>query len=390
MNAAREDEEAGVLIMLGITVFGLLFANLSGFAHVWAAADILPLQATPPGPLDSLAWWLGQTFASWTFNILLIVLFGSALALRVQTDAPGGLGWLCLLGVGLAYLFWYGELLTVIALAGMIARPMQALRPATRWMTLAALIGGTFLIVLAGAGITALLPDTMGIADLLGLDAARIAAIDSAHQSGFFAHLPTNMATALQFHLIEIFFLGGGVLGLILLGMELVERGFWGGRGPVMGLVLTAAGALGIGLPLTGWSALHSLAGGFVPSQVWQGMVAHAVGAPLVAYGYAALVVLAIRFRIAETLQLFLIRAGHVWLSLHVGQIIVLTLLFSGVPGLALFGQVSPAGLFALGLLLAIGQGGAVWAIDRWLRAGPVEWLLDSLTARHATRLRRR
>ena len=75
MDAGDEGEEAGILIMLGVTVFGLLFANLPGFAHVWAAADLLPLQTEIPGPLDSLAWWAGQTFVAWVFNILLIVLF---------------------------------------------------------------------------------------------------------------------------------------------------------------------------------------------------------------------------------------------------------------------------------------------------------------------------
>lgn len=389
MNEASEAEEAGVLIMLGVTVFGLLFANLSGFAHVWAAADILPLQTAAPGALDKLAWWLGQTFVSWTFNILLLVLFGSALALRHPADGSRGLGWLCLVGLVLAYFFWHGELLTVLALAGLVAIPMQALSPATRWMTLSGLIGGTFLILLAGAGITALLPDTMGLADLLGLDPARISAMEAAHQSGFWARLPENMAIALQFHLVEVFFLGGGVLGLVLLGMELVERRFWGGDWPAMPLVLAAAATLGIGLPLNGWSALNAINSGFAPSQAWGGIAAHAVGAALTASGYAMLVVLAVRYRVAERVQLFLIRAGHVWLSVHVGQIVLLTLIFSGVPGIALYGQMGPASLFALGLVLAGLQAGAVWTMDRWLRLGPVEWLLDGLARRHFGRLRR-
>ncbi|WP_291843312.1 DUF418 domain-containing protein [Maricaulis sp.] len=389
MSQASESDEAGVLIMLGLTVFGLLCANLPGYAHVWAAADLLPLQAADPGPADQLAWWFGQTFASWVFNILLVVLFGSSLALGAEVGERGTLGWMCLLGLVAAYLFWHGELITVMALAGMIARPMQALQPATRWMTLGALIGGTFLILLAGAGILALLPDTMGLADLLGLDAARILAVEASHQSGFLARLPDNMATALQFHLVEMFFLGGGVLGLILLGMELVERNFWGGRWPVMPLVFSAAVTLGIGLPLNGWAALLALGSDFAPSQVSRGMAAHAAGALLTAYGYAALVVLAVRFRLAEPVQLLLIRAGHLWLSVVVGQILVLTLLFSGLPGLALYGRIGPLGLFALGLGLCVLQSGLIWLCDRYLRAGPVEWLLEGLAHRRFAPLRR-
>ncbi len=389
MDAGEEGEEAGILIMLGVTVFGLLFANLPGFAHVWAAADLLPLQTATPGPLGSLAWWAGQTFVAWIFNILMIVLFGSALALRQDSGDEPGLGWLCLLGVGLAYLFWHGELLTVIALAGMIALPMRALQPATRWASLVALIGGTFLIVLGGISITALLPDTMGLPALLGLDEARIAAIESAHQSGFWARLPYNMATALQFHLVEFFFLGGGVLGVLLLGMELVERGFWGGRWPVMPLVISAAVALGAGLPLSGWSAMHALNVSFAPSQAWEGLMVRTIAAFLVAYGYAALVVLAVRFRVAEPVQLLFIRAGHLWLSVYVGQVIILTLIFSGLPGVGMFGRLGPAALFAFGLILTGVQMGAVWLMDRYLRAGPVEWFLDGLAHRRFARLRR-
>lgn len=389
MDTGEEGEEAGILIMLGVTVFGLLFANMPGFAHVWAAADLLPLQTATPGPLDSLAWWTGQTFVAWVFNILLIVLFGSALTLRQHSGAKSGLGWLSLLGLGLAYLVWYGELLTVMAIAGMIALPMRALRPVTRWASLVALVGGTFLIVLGGIGITALLPDTMGLPDLLGLDEARIAAIEAAHQSGFWARLPHNMATALQFHLVEFFFLGGGVLGLLLLGMELVERGFWGGRWPVMPLVISAAMALGIGLPLSGWSAVQALSVSFAPSQAWEGLVGRSFAALLMAYGYAALVVLAVRFRIAEPVQLLFIRAGHLWLSVYVGQIIVLTLIFSGLPGMGLFGRPGPAALFAFGFALAGIQAAAVWLMDRYLRLGPLEWLLDGLENRRFARLRR-
>ncbi|RKR00207.1 DUF418 domain-containing protein [Maricaulis maris] len=389
MDEASESEEAGVLIMLGLTVFGLLFANLAGFAHVWPAADILPLQTADPGPADRVVWWLGQTFTAWVFNILLLVLFGSALALGLDVGGRGSLGWMCLLGLMAAYLFWHGELLTVMALAGMIARPMRALQPATRWMTLGALIGGSFLILLAGAGITALLPDTMALADLLGLDNTRIAAIEASHQAGFLARLPGNMATALQFHMVEMFFLGGGVLGFVLLGMELVERGFWSGRWPVMPLVLSAAIALGIGLPLNGWAALHALSTDFAPSQTGQGVAAHATGAMLTAWGYAALVVLAVRFRLGEALQLLLIRAGHLWLSVVVGQIIVLTLIFSGLPGVALFGRIGPLGLFAMGIGLALVQAGLIWLCDRHLRVGPVEWALEGLAHRRFARLRR-
>ena len=389
MNEAIEDEEAGVLILLGVTVFGLLFANLAGFAHVWAAADILTLQVTEPAVLDTLAWWSGQTFVAWTFNVLFIVLFGAGLALRLGVGEPGALGWICLFGLGLAYLFWHGELLTVTALAGMVARPMQALQPATRWLTLAALIGGTFLILLAGVGIMALLPDTMALADLLGLDAARVSSIESAHQAGFLARLPENMALALQFHMVEIFFLGGGVLGLLLLGMELVERRFWGGSWPVMPLVISAAATLGIGITLNGWAATHGLNSGFAPSQAWQGVAARAIGACLAAYGYAALVVLAVRYRTADQAQLFFIRAGHLWLTVIVGQVVVLVFLFSGLPGLALFGRIGPSGLFALGIVLAVVQAGLIWLCDRHLRLGPVEWFLEGLSHRRFARLRR-
>ncbi|MEA1942633.1 MAG: DUF418 domain-containing protein [Pseudomonadota bacterium] len=386
-------EGRGLHVLLGVTLFGLLLANLPGQAGVWPAADLPLIGGRTLSFADTLVWWTGQTLVSWTFNLLLIAGFGAWLAWRQDRLVPTALGWMLLGGLATAYLVWFGELVSIMALAAMVAVPMRALRPVTRLVTAALLIAGTLLIVVAGAGITALLPASMDAGQLLGFDAERIAAAEAAHRSGFFARLPGNMATALQFHLIELVFLGGGVLGLILLGMAALESGFIGGRWPAMRYVLIAAVCLGIGLPMTGWAAAGALARDFDPSGFGERVSAHALGAVLNAAGIAALIAALIALVPGQGLPAALVRlferTGRVWLSLYLAQILVAALLFYTLPGLALFGRLPPAGLAALALVLCAAQAGSVWLWSQHFRTGPAEWLLDGLAQRRFGPLRR-
>lgn len=385
-----DDREGhGLHVLLGVTLFGLLLANLPGQAGVWPAADLPRIGGRVLSSADMLVWWTGQTLVSWTFNLLLMAGFGAWLAWRQDRLERTPLGWMLLVGLVTAYLVWFGELLTVMALAGMVAAAMRALRPVTRLVTAALLIAGTLLVVIAGAGITALLPASMDAGQLLGFDAERIAAAEAAHRSGFLARLPGNMATALQFHLIELVFLGGGVLGLMLLGMSALESGFLGGRWPAMRYVLIAAVCLGLGLPLTGWAAAGALARDFDPSGLGGRVSAHALGAMLNASGIAALVALAVGQDLPAAPLRLLERAGRMWLSLYLVQILAAALLFYTLPGLALFGRLPPAGLAALGFLLCAAQAGGVWLWSRHFRTGPAEWLLDGLAQRRFAPLRR-
>lgn len=382
-------EGRGLHVLLGVTLFGVLLANLPGQAGVWPAADLPLMGGHSLSFADAVVWWTGQTLVSWTFNLLLIASFGAWLAWRQDRLERIALGWMLLGGLATAYLVWFGELVTIMALAGMVAVPMRALRPVTRLVTAGLLIAGTLLIVIAGAGITALLPASMDAGQLLGFDAERIAAAEAAHRSGFVARLPGNMATALQFHLIELVFLGGGVLGLMLLGMSALESGFIGGRWPAMRYVLIAAVGLGIGLPLTGWAAAGALARDFDPSGLGERVSAHALGAMFNAAGIAALVALSIGQGLPAVALRLLEQAGRMWLSLYLVQILVAALLFYTLPGLALFGRLPPAGLAAPGLMLCALQAAGVWLWSRHFVAGPAEWLLDGLATRRFGALRR-
>lgn len=379
----------GVHVLLGVTVFGTLLANLPGQAGVWPSADLPRIGGQALSALDMVAWWTGQTLLSWTVNILLAAGFGAWLALRQDRLQRPSLSWLLPGGLLLAYLVWFGELLSILALAGMVAVPMRALRPVTRLITAAVLLAGTLFVVLSGAAIASLLPASMEAGQLLGFDAGRIATAEAAHRAGYFAQLPGNLATALQFHLIELVFLGGGVLGLILAGMSALEAGFFGARRPAMHYVLPAAIALGIGLPLTGWAAAGALETGFDPSRMGAAISARAVGALFGAGGLAALVVAATAAGVATPAVRLFEQAGRMWLSLYAGQILLGALLFYTLPGLALYGRLGPAPLALLGFALCGVQAAAVWAWTRRYRSGPAEWLLDGLSQGRFAPLRR-
>ncbi|MBI75731.1 MAG: hypothetical protein CMH94_09035 [Oceanicaulis sp.] len=384
-----ERDGAGLRRLLGLCAFGLLLANLPGMAGVWPSADLPEIGGRTLGAADAVAWWTGQTLVSWTFNIVLIAAFGGWLAWQQDRGLRVPLGWMLLLGLVLAYFVWFGELISILAIASMIALPLRAMQPASRLVTALVLVGGTLLIVVAGSAVTALLPDTMEPGQLLGFGAEQATEAEAAHRAGYFAQLPRNMATALQWHLMEVVFLGGGVLGLAMIGMLALETGFAGGRWAPMHYVLVAAVCLGLGLPLTGWAAAAALARDFAPSGLWQSNGAHATGALLCAAGFAALISLAGNQARLVPVTRLLEQAGEIWLSLYTGQLLIGLALFSLLPGLSLYGRLGPAGLALTGFLLCVVQALAVWAWSRSFRTGPVEWLLDRLSRRQFGPLRR-
>lgn len=380
-----DTERAGLYCVWGLAVLGLAVANIPGFALVWAAADIPAIQAPLTGWMSALAWWISQTFFSWTFNLLFVFAFGGWLAWTVQPGTPRQAGpgryllWLLPAGLLHGYVFWYGDILVVMALAGMMVVAAQGLSLRARLVTGVSLVALTALMTVAGAGMLALLPGSMDVADALGFPDSRLADIEAAYRGGFLARLPNNLAMVLQYELIQIVFLGGGVAGLMLLGGAAVESGFLTAKWPPRLYVAICAAGLGAGLPLCGWSALNAMTSGFAPDVVWQSVAAQTAGSLCVALGYAAGVMLAIQQGVAKFALRLLANAGSLWLTHYLVQTLVFSLVFYGLPGLNLFGRVDQAGLLLLALVLVATQLGFTLYWSARYRYGPAEWVLYSL-----------
>ena len=364
---------AGYESLLGFTVAGLVIGSIQSFALVWPAAGLPVIADDFAAPANRFAWWVLETGFGAVFPVLLAICFGAWLAATDRAPQPFGgrqwryLVWLLPIGLLHAYLFWFGDLLVPFALAGLIVAAGARMRLYSQLAVGAGLIVFTALVLIAGSAVGAIIRDSMSSAQALGFPPERVASLDAIYQSGFLARLPSNMGFALMHHLVQIVFMGGGIAGVMLVGMAALDSGFLTLRWTPMQYAVSAAVALGLGLPLCGWANLHLMESGFAPAAFGPAVAAKCLGVPCVAYGYAALVMLACQSGRLDRVTGAFASLGRVWLSAYLGTSVVLVLVFSGIPGLALFARMPRAGLLVLALAIAAGL---VFAARWWTRTG--------------------
>jgi uncharacterized protein len=166
-------------------------------------------------------------------------------------------------------------------------------------------------------------------------------------------------------------------LALMLLGMAAFRSGFLTGEWDDSAYRKVALWTLGIGIPASIAIAASTVASHFfVPTILFNFMVLGTPLRPIMALGYAALIVLA--FRNPGALRDRIAAVGRCAFSNYLGTSILASLVFYG-GGLALFGSLSrwQAWLVApmfWGLMLAWSK---PW-LDRF-NYGPFEWLWRSL-----------
>ncbi len=386
---------SGYETLLGLSLCGLVIASIQSYGLVWPLGVLPTLGADFAQPVNQIAWWLIETLFTPVFAILLAVLMGAWLAALDAVAAPAGgqqwgrLGWLLLAGLVHAYLFWFADLLAVYAIAGLIAAAGARLRLVTLVGLGGGLVAMTVLVLAGGAALGGLMGDTVTPETALGFPPERVAELTQTYRSGFLARLPVNMGFALMQQLILVVFLGGGIIGAMLLGMAAWRTGFLDGDWAVQDYVLSGMVALGIGLPLSGWASLTGLSTGFAPSGLFATSLAGMGGALCLVYGVSALVLLACKTGFAEPVTEALARLGRVWLSGYLGASILLVFVFSGLPGLNLFGLVPRWGLLLMALGLNAGLLAAAWFWVPRYRLGPVEWVWMVLVSRQRQSLRR-
>jgi uncharacterized protein len=403
------DRVVSLDLIRGVAVLGILAVNIAGFAGP-SAATLTPHVPHAASFLDETAFAGVFVLFEGKMRALFTMLFGASLLLFIDraeaNDRDGDilqlrrLGWL--LGFGLLhyFLFWWGDILFIYAVAGIIALFMRHLPPVP--MLIAALIAysGWHL-----AGTLASLPDVraeehvrLGIAsiaeaksqgDFLRAFAERAANELAEFRLGFGEQVTIKL-TERPFWLLDTTWPSmGETLPLMLIGMALLRTGFFTGRWPrrrLIGLAVTG-GAIGTALTLAmlGWLwARH------FPPRAMSIALLYATALPhlLMALAYAALLVLATPRLAATRAGQRLIAAGRMAFSNYIGTTIVMTAIFYGW-GLGLVGQLGHAAQL---LFVLLGWGLMLGWSAPWLarfRQGPLEWLWRSLTEWRLLPLRR-
>lgn len=386
-------------LIRGVAVLGILAVNIGGFAGPQASV-YTPHAVFPPSPAGD-----------WTFAAMLLVfegkmralfsmLFGVSMMLLIERAERAGrsgtaiqfrrLLWLALFGYLHHILLWWGDILLLYAMAGLIVlalrtmplRAMLATALAIFVLWQAMQILNWLPLVAAEHAVAAGTADRETLirhAEASGRWEAR--AVEDVHlaRSSFAERAAQLLAEDPLEPVTGVFGSLGETIPYMLIGMALYASGLFAGRWSRDRLLVFAAASLATGATLTAAFAVWAF-GATYPPYAMVMMVNYGLSIPhlLMALGYGALLILAaprlLRSRLGERLA----AAGRMAFSNYIGATILMTGIFNGW-GLGLVGRVP---VEAQPLFVVLG-----WALmlawsKPWLgrfRQGPLEWLWRSL-----------
>jgi uncharacterized protein len=392
-----------------VGVLGIVAINVSGFFGP-QAATLTPTMPGPASGADEAVFAALFLLFEGKMRALFSLLFGASMLLLIdRAEAAGRDGnalqgrrllWLAAFGYLHYILLWWGDILFVYAICGLVALGLRGLSNR-------ALIGGgiAFFLLWALAGTLTGLPQVIAEEHLrLGLaspaqthdiaqamQAARTAMAADIAQ----AHLPFLAMASSKLHnapfwpLVMTSASFGETLPLMLIGMGLYRTGIASSRWPRRWLWWLAISGLTLGLamaiPITLWAWQRHF-----PPIAMPDILAYWAGPEhlLIALGLYATLILAAPRLLAGWLGQRLAAAGQVAFSNYLGTSLALSFAAYGW-GLGLFGKIPHAQQPWVVL--------AVWAVmlswsKPWLahfRQGPLEWVWRSLVERRQVKFRR-
>jgi len=388
----------------GVAVMGILLMNILAFAMP-QAAYFQPRAWGLEGPADLWAWAITFVLVEGKMRGLFSLLFGASMLLVIDSAERSGqrgaqvhvrrMVWLLVFGLLHYWLIWFGDILTLYALTGMVALAFVR-KPAddlVKWAI--GLFVTSFVVwtlVMASAFVLEAVVARPGApADLVeaaaemraafgepgSKDIAReVAAYRGTWADAFAQRAKDGLAGPL--FMIVVGFVE--TLGLMLLGMALLRNGFLRGDWDEAAYKRFAFRAYAIGLPLSiafaTWLWIDGL------DSLKLALVGFAIGFParlVVMLGHAATIVLLVKRASGSPLVARLAATGKAAFTNYLGTSVLMTSLFYGY-GLGWFGHLSrwevylvPPLVFAVMLLWS-----KPW-LDRY-RYGPLEWLWRSLS----------
>jgi uncharacterized protein len=396
--------------MRGFAVMGILAMNIIGFAMPeWAY--VTPAAYGTDTLADQIAWAFSFIFIDGKMRGLFSLLFGASMMLIIDRAVAKGespaqvhyrrMAWLALFGLAHYFFIWFGDILFLYAIIGMIAFFFRHWPPA-RLIKVALII---FAVGLAFWGVQfgglqafqyfATQPDASAdtarqFRELMAsADLAFNIAPDLALHRGSYAAIVMDKIDEWSTPLILLVQSIGETLPLMMVGMAMQKSGFltgaWGAadyRRWVMrmvpaGLLLTLA--LAVWIVAVDFDRITALA----VLYFWGG-----IPRMMLTIGYAALLIMLIgRYR-SHPMLARVAAAGRAAFSNYLGTSIVMTTIFYGY-GFGLFGHVGRAGLwlFVLGAWAAMLLWSKPWLMK--FHYGPLEYLWRSLARGKVQAMRR-
>jgi uncharacterized protein len=388
-------------IVRGVAVMGILAMNIIAFAMPFQAY-MNPSAFGMDGSADFASWLVSFIFIDGKMRGLFSLLFGASMLLVIQRAETNGespasthfrrMVWLLAFGLLHLYFIWFGDILSLYAIVGMIAWAFRhnSPRPLVRWgivlviiqlFVFAGLAGATYVLSQAAA-------DPSAPADVVhewrdmqakfgGIGGQPLAEKLALFRGPYLGQVETRLAAHALAPITALLMFGWETLAYFLFGMAALKTGFLTGDWPLARYRKWVIVGLAIAVPAYALLAsLLVLAEFSVPAVLAIVMAATVPFRPLMILAYAALIILATRR--GGWLVERIAAAGRAAFTNYLGTSIVMTFVFYGW-GLGFYGSLGRAELWLVVL--------AMWAVmlawsKPWLDRfayGPIEWLWRSL-----------
>jgi uncharacterized protein len=395
------DRIATIDTVRGFAVLGILVMNIMAMAHAGAAYFNPEYTGGADDPVNLSLWAVAAVAVDGKMRALFAMLFGASLLLMAEGNPPekqtsrhlARMAVLFLFGLFHGLLFWPGDILLPFALVGLAVWPLRK-QPAGRLflfgilaLTLQASIQFAFALQGIAAQAAAALPDASpeAIEAWNNLRSATWThpddlARETAAYRGSLADILAIRAEANLFMRLFLlpFVFFGETFGLMLVGMALYRWRWWQGSLGTAHYANVVSIALPIGTIVGALLVWRLITTDFSAITFYFTEVVRTFSAPLLALGYAALIILIVKAGALPRLTARLAACGRMALTNYLMASILANLLFTGV-GLGLHSSLSRAE--TLGVVLAIWALQLAWS-KLWLerfRYGPFEWLWRSL-----------
>lgn len=386
MAPAREEHRLPMIdITRGFAVMGILLMNIVAFSMP-QAAYINPNAWGGTSVADRLAWLVSFLLVDGKMRGLFSLLYGASMILLMDRAEMAGKNgqhhvivrsvWLFAFGIAHYLLLWWGDILTLYAVIGLVAMRFAGRQPLE-------LVKLAFLAFAAQMALLIVL--TVGIQQLgvsyypQLIDKAAIhmeIALYKGSWADIFAH---KLADIWHWGFAGLLYMSLDTLGFMLLGMAMLKGGFLSGKWQHEQYLGTARHCFLIGLPPMMALGIWVWASGFDPATTFAVVVTWSLPFRIpLTVGYAALILAFV----AAGRGAFLSRveaAGRMAFSNYLLSSLAMTALFYGW-GMGLFASVPRAQvyLFVLPLWALMLVWSPLW-LSRFAQ-GPAEWLWRGLT----------
>ena len=396
----------------GVAVMGILAMNIVAVALPFPAYGN-PAAGGPPASIDLATWFFNFIFVDSKMRGLFSMLFGASTLLVIDSAAAGGRSaaeahysrmiWLAIFGLLHFYLIWFGDILFLYAMCGLLLFLFRRLSvkalllwaipffligiaiPGSLWMTLSLAEAGRLPAetVAAMQGTLAEMNADMGPNTPVY---AREIALYLGSYASIVGHRTGEMAGEPFFYLFIFLW---ETMGLMLVGMALFKSGMLTGAWDTARYRKWAIAGFAIGVPPLTLLAFYQQQAGFSAAATFGSSIALSVPFDtIMTVGWAALIMLLIRTAASDAVRARLAATGRMAFTNYLVTSIVMTTIFYGY-GLGLFGSVGRAALylFCFGMWAAMPLWSKPW-LDRY-RYGPLEWLWRSLSRRSRQPMRK-